>query len=64
MSNFTWADIYAPYARAAGAEAQRFVAELRHVLPPGDRDVSHRAGHEHVVVVGRSSTGHGREPGS
>ncbi len=29
MSNFTWADIYAPYARAAGAEAQRFVADLR-----------------------------------
>jgi UDP:flavonoid glycosyltransferase YjiC (YdhE family) len=29
MSNFTWADIYAPYARAAGGEAPRFVAELR-----------------------------------
>jgi hypothetical protein len=29
MSNFTWADIYAPYARAAGGEALRFVAHLR-----------------------------------
>ena len=29
MSNFTWADIYAPYARAAGGEAPRFVADLR-----------------------------------
>jgi hypothetical protein len=29
MSNFTWADIYAPYARAAGADALRFVADLR-----------------------------------
>ncbi len=30
MSNFTWADIYAPYARAAGGgDAQRFVADLR-----------------------------------
>ncbi len=29
MSNFTWADIYAPYARAVGGEAMRFVADLR-----------------------------------
>ena len=29
MSNFTWADIYAPYARAVGGEALRFVADLR-----------------------------------
>jgi hypothetical protein len=29
MSNFTWADIYAPYARAVGGEAPRFVADLR-----------------------------------
>jgi hypothetical protein len=29
MSNFTWADIYAPYARAQRGEAPRFVAELR-----------------------------------
>jgi hypothetical protein len=29
MSNFTWADIYAPYARAQGGEALRFVADLR-----------------------------------
>jgi hypothetical protein len=29
MSNFTWADIYAPYARAVGGEAHRLVAELR-----------------------------------
>jgi hypothetical protein len=29
MSNFTWADIYAPYARKLGGEAQRLVAELR-----------------------------------
>jgi hypothetical protein len=30
MSNFTWADIYAPYARAVGtARAKRLVAELR-----------------------------------
>jgi hypothetical protein len=29
MSNFTWADIYAPYARAAGGQALRLVAELR-----------------------------------
>src|SRR5437763_11049265 len=28
MSNFTWADIYAPYARAAGGDALRLVAEL------------------------------------
>ena len=29
LSNFTWADIYAPYARAVGGEALRFVADLR-----------------------------------
>jgi hypothetical protein len=29
MSNFTWVDIYAPYARSAGAGACRFVSELR-----------------------------------
>jgi hypothetical protein len=30
MSNFTWADIYAPYARAVGtAQATRLIAELR-----------------------------------
>jgi hypothetical protein len=29
MSNFTWADIYAPYARAQGGESLRFVADLR-----------------------------------
>jgi hypothetical protein len=29
MANFTWADIYAPYARAAGGEALRLVAHLR-----------------------------------
>lgn len=29
LANFTWADIYAPYARAAGDYAVRLVAELR-----------------------------------
>jgi len=29
MSNFTWADIYAPYARAQGDKALRFLADLR-----------------------------------
>jgi hypothetical protein len=29
MANFTWADIYAPYARALGGDAVRLVAELR-----------------------------------
>jgi hypothetical protein len=29
LVNFTWADIYEPYARAAGREAKRLVAELR-----------------------------------
>jgi hypothetical protein len=29
MSNFTWADIYAPYARALGGDAQRLVRDLR-----------------------------------
>lgn len=29
MSNFTWADIYAPYARSVGGEALQFVADLR-----------------------------------
>jgi len=29
MSNFTWADIYAPHARAAGGQALRLVADLR-----------------------------------
>jgi hypothetical protein len=29
VANFTWADIYAPYARAAGDGAHQFVAELR-----------------------------------
>jgi len=29
MSNFTWADIYAPYARAAGGEARRLIVDLR-----------------------------------
>ena len=31
MTNFTWADIYAPYARAAGGEAMDFVRALRQV---------------------------------
>jgi hypothetical protein len=29
MANFTWADIYAPYARSIGGEAPGLVAELR-----------------------------------
>jgi hypothetical protein len=29
MTNFTWADIYAPYARKAGADAIEFVRQLR-----------------------------------
>ena len=29
LANFTWADIYAPYARVAGGAAKRLVAELR-----------------------------------
>ena len=29
LGNFTWADIYAPYARALGGEALRFVASIR-----------------------------------
>jgi hypothetical protein len=29
MSNFTWADIYAPYARKLGRQALRLVADLR-----------------------------------
>src|SRR5262249_38923303 len=29
MANFTWADIYAPYARSLGGDAMRLVAELR-----------------------------------
>ena len=29
MANFTWADIYEPYARAVGGDALRLVAELR-----------------------------------
>jgi hypothetical protein len=29
MTNFPWADIYAPYARVVGGEALRFVADLR-----------------------------------
>ena len=33
------------------------------VLPPGDRDLPGRAGHEHVVVVAHDRAGHGREPG-
>ena len=31
LANFTWADIYAPYARRAGADALGFVAELRRI---------------------------------
>ncbi len=31
MSNFTWADIYAPYAEKMGPTARRFVADLRKV---------------------------------
>jgi hypothetical protein len=31
MSNFTWADIYAPHAKVLGGEAVAFVAELRRV---------------------------------
>ena len=30
MSNFTWADIYAPYARAAGGQTLQLVSDLRH----------------------------------
>ena len=29
LANFTWADIYAPHAKAAGGDAPAFVAELR-----------------------------------
>jgi hypothetical protein len=29
MSNFTWADIYAPHARALGGDAHRLIADLR-----------------------------------
>jgi hypothetical protein len=29
LANFTWADIYAPYARAVGGDAPSFVAEIR-----------------------------------
>ena len=29
LVNFTWADIYEPYARAAGGDARRLVADLR-----------------------------------
>lgn len=29
LANFTWADIYAPHAKALGAEAMAFVTELR-----------------------------------
>jgi hypothetical protein len=29
LVNFTWADIYEPYARAAGSDARRLVADLR-----------------------------------
>jgi hypothetical protein len=29
MSNFTWADVYAPYARALGGDSLRLVADLR-----------------------------------
>jgi hypothetical protein len=29
LMNFTWADIYEPYARAAGSKAKRLVADLR-----------------------------------
>ena len=29
LVNFTWADIYEPYARAAGSDAKRLVADLR-----------------------------------
>ena len=29
LANFTWAEIYAPHARAIGGDAPRFVAELR-----------------------------------
>ena len=31
MANFTWADIYAPYARKAGGDAMEFVRRLREV---------------------------------
>ncbi len=31
VANFTWADIYAPYARDLGKPAERFVADLRQV---------------------------------
>ena len=30
LANFTWADIYAPYARAEGGHANGLIAELRH----------------------------------
>ena len=32
LANFTWADIYAPHARAAGGHANGLVAELRRVI--------------------------------
>jgi hypothetical protein len=30
LANFTWADIYAPYARALGGDALRLLASIRH----------------------------------
>ena len=63
MSNFTWADIYAPYARARGRRGPAVRRRPARVLPPGHGDVSDRAGHEHVVAVAGDRAGHGREPG-
>ena len=64
MTNFTWADIYAPYARAAAAKRPRLVAELRACLPPGDGDLPDRAGHADVLAVASHRRRHGRQPGT
>ena len=64
MSNFTWADIYAPYARAVGGEALRFVADLRACYRQATATFRVEPGHEHVVAVAEDRAGHGREPGS
>ena len=51
MTNFTWADIYAPHARRSAARRSAFVAELRRAYRAGHGHVSHRAGPADVVAV-------------
>ena len=63
MSNFTWADIYAPYARQGRRRCPRICPATAERLPECDRHVPGRAGDANVVAFADLERGDGRQPG-